>query len=55
MSPDPRIYTDCKRRNSEIYGATKAGVIQITKYFATNSKHDGIKMRINAVAPRYFK
>mgnify|MGYP005635507795 FL=1 len=51
VSPDPRIYTDCKRRNSEIYGATKAGVIQITKYFATNSKYDGIKIRINAVAP----
>ena len=34
ISPDPKIYTDCDRRNSEIYGATKAGVIQMTKYFA---------------------
>jgi NAD(P)-dependent dehydrogenase (short-subunit alcohol dehydrogenase family) len=51
VSPDPRIYTDCNRRNSEIYGATKAAIIQITKYFATNSSYDGVNLRINAVAP----
>ena len=51
VTPDPRIYTDCKRRNSEIYGATKAAIIQVTKYFATNSSYDGVNLRINAVAP----
>jgi NAD(P)-dependent dehydrogenase (short-subunit alcohol dehydrogenase family) len=51
VSPDPRIYTDCARRSPEIYGATKAGVIQMTKYFAVNARHDGAKVRVNAVAP----
>ena len=37
------------RRNSEIYGATKAGLIQITKYFSTYSyKHN---ILVNAIAP----
>ena len=51
ISPDPKIYTDCARRNSEIYGATKAGVIQMTKYFSVNALADGAKIRVNAVAP----
>ena len=51
VSPDPRIYTDLNRRNSEIYGATKAGVIQMSKYFATNGIIDGARVRVNAVAP----
>ena len=51
ISPDPRIYTDCARRSPEIYGATKAGVIQMTKYFSVNSLADGADMRVNAVAP----
>lgn len=49
VSPDERIYTDCERKNSEVYGATKAGVIQMTKYFATHLAKDGI--RINCVSP----
>lgn len=49
ISPDPRIYTDCKRRNSEIYGATKAGIIQMTKYFAVHGVEFGI--RVNAISP----
>jgi len=49
VSPDPRIYTDCKRRNSEVYGATKAGVIQMTRYFAVHAAEYGIN--VNAVAP----
>jgi len=49
VSPDPRIYTDCKRNNSEIYGATKAGIIQMTRYFAVHLA--GRKIRVNAVSP----
>ncbi len=49
ISPDPRIYTDCARKNSEIYGATKAGIIQMTRYFAVHlAEH---RIRVNAVAP----
>lgn len=49
VSPDYRIYTDCDRKNSEIYGATKAGVIQMTKYFAVHLAERNI--RVNAVSP----
>ena len=49
ISPDYRIYTDCDRKNSEIYGATKAGVIQMTKYFAVHLAERNI--RVNAVSP----
>jgi NAD(P)-dependent dehydrogenase (short-subunit alcohol dehydrogenase family) len=49
VSPDPRIYTDCDRKNSEVYGATKAGIIQMTRYFSVHlAQH---KIRINSVAP----
>lgn len=49
ISPDPRIYTDCARKNSEIYGATKAGIIQMTRYFAVHAA--GFNVRVNAVSP----
>jgi NAD(P)-dependent dehydrogenase (short-subunit alcohol dehydrogenase family) len=49
VSPDPRIYTDCDRKNSEIYGATKAGVIQLTKYYAVHAAEFGI--RVNSISP----
>lgn len=49
LSPDPRIYTDCDRKNSEVYGATKAGIIQMTKYFAVHLAEYGI--RVNCIAP----
>ena len=55
ISPDPRIYTDCARRNSEVYGATKAGIIQMTKYFSVNAIADGANIRVNAVAPGGIK
>lgn len=49
VSSDPRIYTDCARMNSEVYSATKAGVIQMTRYFAVHLAAQGI--RVNAVSP----
>ena len=49
ISPDYRIYSDSKRHNSEVYGATKAGIIQMTRYFATQlaSRH----IRVNSISP----
>jgi len=49
VSPDYRIYTDCSRKNSEVYGATKAGIIQMTRYFAVHAAELGI--RVNSVSP----
>ncbi len=49
ISPDFRIYTDCDRKNSEVYGATKAGIIQMTKYFSTHLADKNI--RCNSVSP----
>ena len=49
ISPDFRIYGDNDRKNSEIYGATKAGVIQMTKYFSVHLSDIGI--RVNSVSP----
>lgn len=49
ISPDFRIYTDSNRKNSEIYGATKAGIIQMSKYFAVHLADRNI--RVNCVSP----
>ena len=49
ISPNKSIYTDTDRSSSEIYGATKAGVIQMTKYFATRYADAGIS--VNCVSP----
>jgi|TARA_B100002003_G_C14118139_1_gene537775 gluconate 5-dehydrogenase len=49
ISPDPRIYIDSDRKNSEVYGATKAGIIQMTKYFAVHLAQNGI--RVNSISP----
>ena len=49
ISPDFRIYSDGDRKNSEIYGATKAGVIQMSKYFAVHLADRSI--RVNAISP----
>ena len=49
MSPKPELYSKNNLDNSEIYGASKAAIIQMTKYFARylNEK----KIRVNCVSP----
>ncbi len=49
VSGDPRIYTDCARNVSEAYSASKAAIIQLTKYFAIHLSEHSI--RVNAVSP----
>lgn len=49
VSADPRIYTDCNRNSPEIYAATKAGVIQLTKYYCIHLRD--MNIRVNCVSP----
>jgi NAD(P)-dependent dehydrogenase (short-subunit alcohol dehydrogenase family) len=49
LSPDFRVYGKNDRFNSEIYGATKAAVIQLTKYYAVILSKDNIN--INSISP----
>jgi len=49
VSGDPRIYTDCDRNTSECYGASKAAIIHMTKYFAIHLANYGI--RVNCISP----
>ena len=49
VSPDPRIYGDSGRNSSEIYGATKAGVVQLTKWFSVH--YAPRRIRVNCVTP----
>jgi len=49
ISPDPRIYSKNDRKSSEIYGATKAGVNQMSRYFAIHLSDKNI--RVNTVSP----
>jgi NAD(P)-dependent dehydrogenase (short-subunit alcohol dehydrogenase family) len=49
VSPDQRIYGDSGRNNSEVYGASKAAIIQMTKYLAVHVKDKNI--RVNCVSP----
>ncbi len=49
MSPDFRIYGKNDNFNSEIYGITKAGIIQLTKYLSVlMSKHN---INVNCMSP----
>lgn len=49
VAPDKKIYDDPAKINSEVYGATKAGVIQFTKYLAAYLGEYGITA--NCVSP----
>lgn len=49
LSPDFRIYSKGDRYSSEIYGASKSSVIQITKYFAVLLAKKNIN--INCISP----
>jgi len=49
VSPDPRIYGDSGRNSPEVYAASKAAVIQMTKYLAAHIKSN--KIRVNCVSP----
>ncbi len=48
-SPDFSIYRKKDRKSSEIYGATKASIIQLTKYFA--SYMSNYKINVNCISP----
>ncbi len=49
VSADPRIYTDCNRNSPEIYAATKAGIIQLTKYYCVHLRD--MRIRVNCISP----
>jgi NAD(P)-dependent dehydrogenase (short-subunit alcohol dehydrogenase family) len=53
LSPDFRIYSKGERFSAEIYGATKASVIQITKYFSVLLAPYNI--RVNSLSPGGIK
>lgn len=46
-SPDPAIYGDSGRNSSEVYGASKAGVIQMTRWLAVHLA----PVRVNCITP----
>lgn len=52
VSPDFRIYRDSGMGNAITYGATKAALIQMTKYLAIRG--GPVKIRVNAVSPGPF-
>ncbi len=49
VSGDMRIYKNGDRRTPEIYGATKAAVINLTKYFSTYMAPHNV--RVNCISP----
>jgi NAD(P)-dependent dehydrogenase (short-subunit alcohol dehydrogenase family) len=52
VSPDHRIYGDSAMNNPPYYGACKAGLIQMSKYFACHFGADNI--RVNSISPGPF-
>lgn len=52
VSPDPSVYGDSGKNNPIHYGATKAGMIQMTRYLACHLGNQGI--RANSITPGPF-
>ncbi len=52
VSPDPSVYGDSGKNNPIHYGATKAGMIQMSRYLACHLGQQGI--RVNSVSPGPF-
>jgi NAD(P)-dependent dehydrogenase (short-subunit alcohol dehydrogenase family) len=49
VSGDMGIYNEGDRRTPEIYGASKAAVINLTKYFSAYMAPDNV--RVNCISP----
>jgi NAD(P)-dependent dehydrogenase (short-subunit alcohol dehydrogenase family) len=49
VSGNPRIYAEGDRKTPECYGASKAAIIHMTKYFAVHLAEYGI--RVNCISP----
>ena len=52
VSPDPRIYGDSGKNNPPYYGASKAALLQLTRYLACHLGSENI--RINSISPGAF-
>jgi NAD(P)-dependent dehydrogenase (short-subunit alcohol dehydrogenase family) len=52
VSPDPRAYDSPSEGNPPEYGATKAALLQLTRYLACHLGHESI--RVNSVSPGPF-
>lgn len=52
VSPDPSVYGDSGKNNPIHYGATKAGMIQMSRYLGCHLAQRGI--RVNSVSPGPF-
>ena len=52
VSPDFRIYRESGMGNAAHYGATKAALIQMTRYLAV--KGGPLNIRVNAISPGPF-
>ncbi|WP_157739323.1 SDR family NAD(P)-dependent oxidoreductase [Herbaspirillum sp. meg3] len=52
VSPNPDIYLDSGANNPPFYGATKAGLIQLTRYLACHLAESNI--RVNSISPGPF-
>jgi|APSaa5957512535_1039671.scaffolds.fasta_scaffold02438_5 NAD(P)-dependent dehydrogenase (short-subunit alcohol dehydrogenase family) len=52
VSPYPDVYGESEKDNPIHYGSSKAGMIQMTKYFACYLANQGI--RVNSISPGAF-
>ena len=52
VSPDPRIYGNSGKNNPPYYGASKAALLQLTRYLACHLGNENI--RINSISPGAF-